>query len=245
MRSILAAALRSFRMPLGWAAFALLSMPAAAEVVPHALIGDGMVLQRERPVNLWGTAEPGEQIQVRFREQEATTKTGDDGRWQVQVAAKNAGGPFPLSITGHNQIVFENVYVGEVWVCSGQSNMWWPVAARSGAKELAGTANQSIRLFTVPNRAGDQPEHDLDGRWHACGPETLVGFSAVAYYFGREIAATQHVPVGLIHASVGGTGVQAWMSAKTLADDPALADARRRQAELPSSPIGDTRPTFM
>jgi sialate O-acetylesterase len=231
MRSVLLAALRPFLALLGIAAATTLTT-AAADVVPHALIGDGMVLQRERMVNLWGTAEPGEQVHVRFREQETTTKTDDEGHWLVRIESKHAGGPFPLAISGKNNIVLENVYVGEVWVCSGQSNMWWPVAARAGAKELAGTENKSIRLFTVPNRTSDRPEHDLDGRWYTCGPETLVGFSAVAYYFGREIAATQQVPVGLIHASVGGTGVQAWMSAQTLADDPALADARQRQAEF-------------
>jgi len=212
---------------------ALLLVPAQAwaDVTPRALISDGMVLQQGREVNIWGRAEPGEKVTVRFRDQEQSTVSSSDGKWRIRVDSKQAGGPFPLTIAGNNTIALKNVFVGEVWVCSGQSNMWWPVATRPGAKELAGTENPAIRLFTVPQRSVDAPTSELEGQWRECGPDTLVNFSAVAYYFGSRIQATQNVPVGLIHASVGGTGVGAWTSARTLEEDPELQGMRDTNAK--------------
>ena len=205
-------------------------LPTKGDVRPHALISDGTVLQRDRAVNVWGTADRGEVVTVRFRGRETSSTTDDDGQWCVQVNSQQAGGPFPLTIAGKNTIAL-NVWVGDVWVCSGQSNMWWPVATRPRSKELIGTENPSIRLFTVPQRKSQVPQRDVEGQWQACGPESLVGFSAVAYYFGREIQATQKVPVGLIHSSFGGSGIEAWISAAAFAKAPELADVRERNAE--------------
>ena len=126
-------------------------LPTKGDVRPHALISDGTVLQRDRAVNVWGTADRGEVVTVRFRGRETSSTTDDDGQWCVQVNSQQAGGPFPLTIAGKNTIAL-NVWVGDVWVCSGQSNMWWPVATRPRSKELIGTENPSIRLFTVPQR---------------------------------------------------------------------------------------------
>lgn len=196
---------------------------AHAEVTTHALVSDGMVLQQEKPARLWGNAAAGEKITVEFREQVASTTAAADGRWQVELPATSAGGPFPLVIRGTNELRFQDVYVGEVWVCSGQSNMGWPVATRPGSKDLLGTENPRIRLFTVPPRLSEEPATDIapgttgGGSWHVCGPETLVGFSAVAYYFGRELAETRKVPIGLIHASYGGSSVEQWIERNALA----------------------------
>lgn len=182
-------------------------------------------------MNLWGTADPGEVVTVRFRGQEATITADDAGRWSVSLAKQPAGGPSSLTFAGQNTVTFENVLVGDVWVCSGQSNMSWPVASRPGSKELIGTENRSIRLFTVPARKSSEPQSDLESRWLPCNPDNLVGFSAVAYYFGRQIQLTQQVPVGLVHASYGGSGIEAWLSAAVLADDPDLAPIRERNAK--------------
>ncbi len=202
-----------------------------AEVRPHGLISDGMVLQRGRPAAIFGTAVPQERVTVRFRGKEQSTTTGDDGRWRLEIDPQEAGGPFELTIVGTNTVSLTNVLVGDVWVCSGQSNMGWPLAARPGSQELANTANPSIRSFTVPQRLADSPTDDVEGAWQVCGPATLVGFSAVAYYFGRDIQATQQVPIGLIHASYGGSGVGQWLSERAFADDPGLAEFRARQTD--------------
>jgi sialate O-acetylesterase len=217
----------------GFAAVAAIYRPsnALAEVRPNGLISEGMVLQRNRPIKLWGTAEPGESVTVRFRGHEAATTADDAGRWSVTLAEQSAGGPFTLTIEGQNRVRFENVLVGDVWVCSGQSNMWWPVASRPGSKELMGTENPSIRLFTVPARQSNELKSDLESRWQECSPETLVGFSAVAYYFGRQIQQTQQVAIGLIHASYGGSGIEAWIGASALAHDPELAPLRERSKQ--------------
>ncbi len=202
-----------------------------AEVRPNALISDGMVLQRNRPIKIWGTAEPDESVTVRFRGHEAATTADGAGRWSVTLAKQSAGGPFTLTIEGQNSVQLENVLVGDVWVCSGQSNMWWPVASRPGSKELIGTENPAIRLFTVPACRSNELQSDLENHWQECRPETLAGFSAVAYYFGRRIQQTQHVAIGLIHASYGGSGIEAWIGASALANDPELGPLRERSAK--------------
>jgi sialate O-acetylesterase len=196
----------------------LFATEARSEVRPHALIGDGMVLQRGQPILLWGTAAAGENVTVQFREQSAATMAAADGRWSLEFAAQAAGGPYGLTIRGENVITIKDVYVGEVWVCGGQSNMGWPVATRPGSKELRGSENSRIRLFTVPPRLLDQPATDIAGTWQAAGPESLVGFSAVAYYFGVELEQVLNVPIGLIHASYGGSSVEQWIKAETLAE---------------------------
>jgi sialate O-acetylesterase len=207
-----------------------MSLPTRGDVRPHSLISDGMVLQRDRAINVWGMADRGEMVTVRFRGRESSATTGDDGQWRVQLETQQAGGPFPLTIAGKNTIAL-SVWVGDVWVCSGQSNMWWPVATRPRSRELIGTENPSMRLFTVPERKSDVPQRDVEGQWLECGPESLVGFSAVAYYFGREIQTTQKVPVGLVHSSFGGSGIEAWISTDAFAQAPELADVRERNVE--------------
>lgn len=211
---------------------------AQAEVRPHALIGNGMVIQRDRPIQLRGTAAKSEKVSVEFGEQAATTTVADDdGRWEIELLAQPAGGPHRLTLRGENSLTFDDVYVGDVWICSGQSNMGWPVATRPGSAELLGSENPKIRLFTVPQRMLDEPAADLpeaaSGSWSACGPTSLVNFSAVAYYFGRELTATQNVPIGLIHASYGGSPVDQWLAG----DAPA---ALKKPEAAPQRPGGRT-----
>jgi sialate O-acetylesterase len=202
-----------------------------AEVRPHALIHDGMVLQQGQKVPIWGTADEGEKVTVKFQDQElsATTK---DGNWQVQLEHLKVGGPYEMTITGKKPIHVKNVLVGEVWVASGQSNMEWPVRLSADPEKTAKESkNPNIRLFTVAKRPAAVPLHDVQGSWQECGPETVGNFSAVAYFFGRELQKTLNVPVGLIHTSWGGTPAESWTSRPALEAEPALKYLAERQIQ--------------
>jgi sialate O-acetylesterase len=196
--------------------------PAQASVKPHGLIGDGMVLQQGMKVPIWGTADDGEEVTVRFQEQEKKSTT-KDGKWLVRLDNLKPGGPYEMTIAGKNTLTLKNVLVGEVWVCSGQSNMWWTVALSADAqKNIEDSTNPMIHLFTVPDRPAPTPQHDVVGKWQECGPETVKNFSAVAYFFGRDIQKARNVPVGLIHSSWGGTVAEAWTSRGALEGNPEL-----------------------
>jgi len=217
----------------GLIALALIAtVPALrAEVKPNSLFSDGMVLQRGVSVPIWGTAKDGEKVTVKFQGQTVVT-TARDGRWMVRLKRLKAGGPFTLSIAGDNSITINNVLVGEVWVCSGQSNMAFQLARAANAKEaVAAAGDPELRLFTVPRSATDTPQADAPGAWSESSPETAAGFSAVGYFFGRDLRRTLKVPVGLINSSVGGTPAEAWTSHVTLEKDPALKAVLERYAE--------------
>jgi sialate O-acetylesterase len=213
--------------------------PARADVKPHALISDGMVLQQGRKVALWGTAADGEAVRVKLQGKEASTQA-KGGRWLVHLDGLEAGGPFEMTIRGQNEITFKSVFVGEVWLASGQSNMEWPVRASADAeKVIASSKNPKIRLFTVPKTVATAPRRGVQGTWQECGPDTVASFSAVAYFFGRDLQKARNVPVGVIHTSWGGTPAEAWTSRQALTAEPALkgmVDALERvKAEFPET----------
>jgi sialate O-acetylesterase len=204
------------------AGLTLWAVPSRADVKPHALIGDGMVLQQGRKVALWGTAADGEEVRVHLQGKEASTQA-KGGRWVVSVEGLEAGGPFEMTIRGQNTLTFKNVYVGEVWVASGQSNMEWPVRASADAeKTVANSRNPKLRLFTVPKTVATAPRQNVQGTWQECGPDTVANFSAVAYFFGRDLQKARNVPVGVIHTSWGGTPAEAWTSRQALTAEPSL-----------------------
>jgi sialate O-acetylesterase len=206
-------------------------VPAQATVKPHVLITDGMVLQQGMNVPIWGTADEGEQVTVRFQNQEFTT-TAKDGKWEVRLDDLKPGGPFEMTIAGKNTLQFKNVLVGEVWVCSGQSNMEWLVSASAHAdKTIAESKNPRIRLFTVAKRPAAVPLHTVHGSWLECGPQTVANFSAVGYFFGRDLQKARNVPVGLIHTSWGGTPAESWTSKPALEAESALKYMADRQAQ--------------
>ena len=188
----------------------------------------GMVLQQGVAVPVWGTAIPGRKVTVRFAEQEKASITDTEGRWKVMLDSLTAcADPRTLQISStHNQqpITLHDVLVGEVWVCSGQSNMQWPVAGSNrGAEEVRAANFPEIRLFTVPNVPSGEPESNIAGAaWSVCSPDTISPFSAVAYFFGRELHRRLKVPIGLINTSWGGTVAEAWTSWGTLSGDPSL-----------------------
>lgn len=212
-----------------------------ADVSLPAILSDGMVLQQGMPVPLWGSADEGETITVLIQNQKVST-VAQDGRWMVRLRPLRAGGPFALTITGKNKIEMKNVLVGEVWICSGQSNMQWTVKQSANAEtEIAGAKYPMIRLFSVPRVEADAPLKDVKSAWKECSSESVADFSAVGYFFGRHLHQKRNVPVGLINSSFGGTPAEAWTSEpvmaadaelKTLLDEyPGKLEAFRREQE--------------
>lgn len=191
-----------------------------AEVKLPALLSDHMLLQQGKPVRLWGAAAPGESVSVKLPGQQFTMKADATGQWKVFLAPLKPGKPFEISI---NSTVIHDVLVGDVWVGSGQSNMEFPLSrTMNSAQEIAEATYPEIRLFTVKRMVAEQPQGDVTGSWQVCTPDSVKTFSAVEYFFGREIWKTRGVPMGLIHSSWGGTPAQAWTAPSYLADDAAL-----------------------
>ncbi len=198
-----------------------------------AVFGDHMVLQREAPVPVWGWADEGEVVTVSVAGQTKSATAGADGRWMVKLDPLKPGGdPVELTVVGKNTRTLKDVLVGEVWIGSGQSNMEWHVEKAADAeKEIAAAKWPAIRLFTAEKTVADEPKDDVKGTWAACSPETIPAFSAVLYYFGRELHRTLDVPVGLIHSSWGGTPAESWTTKETLAANPDLRPVQERWAK--------------
>jgi len=207
--------------------------PALADVKLPAILADHMVLQQGADIHLWGWADPGERIAVAFADQKAETAADENGRWAVRLRSMKAGGPFDLVVQGRNTITCTDVLVGEVWLCAGQSNMGVLVRdAAEADRALAEAEGRPMRLFTVGTRVADEPAADVDGRWVLCRSETVADFSAVGYFFGRDLAEHLRVPVGLICASLGATRIAAWASPEALRTDPAFQKAVAREPQI-------------
>ena len=211
--------------------FALIVTEAGlrAEIKLPALISDRMVLQQGAKVPLWGMAEPGERVTVTLNSQEAKAVADAEGRWSLKLGPLSAGGPFPVTFVGNNTITLHDVLVGEVWVCSGQSNMAMTVGPTrppyftgvTNYQEELRTANYPLlRLFTVEKGVALKPQRDVKGYWVSARPETVNDFSAVGYFFGRQLLQTLNVPVGIVNSSLGSTTAEVWMSRATLESDP-------------------------
>jgi sialate O-acetylesterase len=189
-----------------------------ADVRLPLLVSDGMVLQQKAPVRLYGKAMPGEKVTVSIQGKSAHATASKDGEWDVTLKSLAAGGPFTLTVAGKNRIEYKDVLVGEVWVCSGQSNMEWTLGGLPEAKDdIAAASDPLLRMFTVAKAVAMTPQPELaGGRWERATPESVPHFSAVGYYFARALRAALKVPVGMIHTSWGGTRIQAWTSKETL-----------------------------
>jgi sialate O-acetylesterase len=198
----------------------LVCLPVRAEVRLPGIFTGNMVIQRDKPVKIWGWADPGERIKVSFNGQNMTTKAGEDGSWIVQLKSMHASvNPQNLAVESkYNDIILKNVLVGDVWICSGQSNMVWPLRRLKAAEEESSAAKYPIlRMFTVTNEMALLPQDDLDGSgWKEAKGELILDFSAVAYYFGRHLLKETGVPIGLITTAWGGTNIEAWTSMETL-----------------------------
>jgi sialate O-acetylesterase len=209
---------------------------ARSAVAPNVLFSDNAVLQQGRPVPVWGTATDGERVTVKIAGQEVAT-TAENGRWLVQLKPLAAGGPYTMTIAGANSAVtISNLLVGEVWICSGQSNMERHLGLQEGQKpitswkdETAAANYPQIRHFGVTQKAALSLETSVAGKWVVCSPDTVADFTAVGYFFGRDLFQARKVPIGLIHSSWGGTAAEAWTSLGTLRKMP---DFTERAAQV-------------
>lgn len=218
----------SFRSVLGLSLLLSISTLPAAVKLP-AIFSDHMVVQAGKPVNIWGKADPGEKVTVQFLGKTYDTSAADDGKWTLQIDAAEKGGPTELKV---NDTVIKDVLVGEVWLASGQSNMQFTVAkSKDAAAEMASATNSQIREFYVPHVSADENQDDVVGKWVVCSPQTVGPFSAVAYFFARDISEKLGTPVGVIHSSWGGSPAEGWMSPETLAA-PEFQPVRERWADL-------------
>ncbi len=217
--ALVTAALASWLLP---------ALPARADVrLPH-IIASGMVVQRDAPIPIWGWAAAGEEVQCELGASKASATADANGHWLVKMPALPAGGPLELTVRGRNTLKLTGVFVGEVWLCSGQSNMEMGIAMAKDAKaEVAAANHPDIHLYLVPKTKSGLPLADVDAKWKVCTPQTVAeggwnGFSAAAYYFGREIQEKLKVPVGLIESSWGGTKIEPWTPPEGFAAVPSL-----------------------
>lgn len=206
----------------GAALASVLHIAGWAEVTPNPLFSDHAVLQQGRDIPVWGTAGVGERVTVEFAGQKLAT-TAKDGRWLVRLHPLPAGGPYAMIISGRNAVTISDILVGEVWICSGQSNMERQLGPREGQplitdwrEEQAAANYPQIRQFLVAQRPSLTPVANVEGKWVVCSPQTVADFTAVGYFFGRDLHVARRVPVGLIHSSWGGTPAESWTSPDTL-----------------------------
>ena len=224
---------RKFSFVIFYILFGLFA--ADAQVRLPRLIRDSMILQRDTKLKIWGWAAKDERVTIKFNGKTHRTKTGKDGKWLVLLPAMKAGGPYTMDIEGTNKIRLKDILIGDVWFCSGQSNMVHQLNIHdvTYAKDIAKANYPQIRHFWIPTLTSlEGPKDDLPtGFWKAATPEDIRPFSAVAYFFARKIYEKYHVPIGLINASVGGTPIEAWTSEEGLKDFPALIKLRFKKTK--------------
>ena len=202
----------------------VLVVPIYAEpMLPH-LFSDHMVLQRDADIHVWGWADPGEKVSVSLAGSTKAANADGQGRWKIDLPPKQAGGPFILRVQGKKAVEFKDVMIGEVWVASGQSNMTYALSGATGAaEEIPKAVYEGIRFFTTPQKISLTPEKDtLPAEWMVCSPETAKTFSAVSYFFARDLHRVLGVPVGIILSSRPGTAAEEWTDPESLRGEPAL-----------------------
>jgi sialate O-acetylesterase len=226
----------------------ILAQTARAEVSLPKVFSSHMVLQRDKPVVIWGWAAPLETVKAQVASASAQAKANDNGEWKLELPAMAAGGPYTLTISGTSTVVLEDVMFGEVWLCSGQSNMEMGVgAAQNGKEEIAAADHPGIRLLKVPKRWRPLPQTNIDTSWKVCSPKTIAeggwnGFSAVAYYFGLNLHTNLNVPIGLIDSTWGGTKIESWTPPEGFAAVPALKhESEMVQLGDPHNPLHQER----
>ena len=198
-----------------------------ANITLPKIFGNNMVLQRNKPISIWGFAKAGEKVTVQFNGQIKNTTAGKDGKWQLMLSPEKEGGPFQLSVKGKNQLTIQNILVGEVWICSGQSNMEMPIEGwgkiNNFQQEINTADYPQIRHFKVPNTISTTLKDDITGGdWQICSAATAGNFSAAAYFFARELYNRLKVPIGLINTSWGGTMSETWTSKQAFEQSPEL-----------------------
>lgn len=208
----------------------------SAKVTLPKMFSDGMVMQRETNANLWGTAKASSAVKITtsWDKKTYTVKAGNDGKWKTSVKTPAAGGPYTITLSDGEKTVLDNILIGEVWICSGQSNMEMPMKGfknqpvEGAVADILHSTDKQLRLFTVKRNSRFAPVDTVSGKWNEAGPASVREFSATAYYFGRELRQALGVPVGLIVTAWGGSACEAWMTADWLKAFP--------DAKIPSSP---------
>jgi len=214
---------------------------AAAEVRLPAIIGNHMVLQQNSEVKLWGWCDPGEKIKINSGWDTVTYNTigNPDGKWLLSIKTPVSGGPYTLTINGNNKIILEDVLIGEVWVCSGQSNMEmnynWGI--KQYASDAENATNKGIRFFHIPRLTARYPQDDTKGEWVVCNPEDMGKFSLAGYFFGQKLHQVLSVPVGLIEASWGGTPAEVWTPKEDIDSSPIIKKVADGLKTIPWGPI--------
>ncbi|MEM9338014.1 MAG: sialate O-acetylesterase [Bacteroidota bacterium] len=219
----------------------MLAMNTHANVTLPSMFSDRMVLQREADVLIWGWAGPFEKIEVTTSwDNNVYRDTADNhANWSVKIQTPKAGGPYEIKIRGYNEILLSDVLVGEVWLCSGQSNMeWTPSAGMEGADEAIAKADHPmIRFFQTPKKTADAPQLEASGAWKTCTPETMKYFSAIGYSFGKDLNENlEGVPIGLISASWGGSPAEVWIPGAAIENDDRLKEGAGFIGEMDWSP---------
>ena len=215
--------------------FAVCAASLVADVRLPALFSDHMLLQGGVPVHVWGKADPGEEVSIRFQAQNISTTTDARGRWEAFLSPLDPGGASELHVQGKNAVTIRDVLVGDVWIASGQSNMVWSVQRSDHAeKEIAAATYPQIRLFKVALKVSPTPLDDVTGTWVVCSPETVGDFSGVGYFFARHLNRQLKKPIGVIQSAWGGTPAESWTSGPALAADPALISVFADWAKLMS-----------
>jgi len=209
-----------------------------ADIRLPAVLSNNMVLQQNDSVTIWGWASPAETIVVTpsWSDQTASTVATPDARWKLKIKTPKAGGPYTITLKGQNTILLENVMIGEVWVCSGQSNMEW--SYRNGVpqiqEEFTQAANLNIRFLQVPKTTSEYPQDDCNAHWVACDSNTLKSFSAIAYFFGKQLTREMgNIPIGLINSSWGGTPAEVWAPAEVIREHDDLQKAAASRPPVP------------
>jgi sialate O-acetylesterase len=213
------------------------SLSATADVRLPALISDNMVLLQDTKANVWGWADPGEKVSVKLGNVTASATADDQGKWAAKLEGLKPGTGSEMSIAGKNTVVIKNVAVGEVWLGSGQSNMEWPVSkAQEAEKEIAACNYPDLRVFTVARKGSATPVDDVAGKWEVATPQTAEHFSAVGYFFSREVHQKLKAPVGFIHPSWGGTPVETWIPPSGMKANPSFGEHwKQKLAEYPAA----------
>lgn len=208
------------------------------------IFSDNMVLQQKSDVILWGWAKTGEKVVIKadWMDSEITTNGSVQGTWRMTIKTPVAGGPYNISIKGQNEIVLKNVLIGEVWLCSGQSNMEMSAQSIYNSEEEIRSADYpEIRFFTVGTSTSLYPQEHLSGTWKICTPETMKPFSAIGYFFARKLHKELGVPVGIINSSWGGTPAESWMPEEAVNEDDYLREAAALQKPVPWGPVETAR----
>jgi sialate O-acetylesterase len=231
-----------------------MSLHTYADVRLPALVSNNMVLQRNKPLHIWGWADKGEKVSISFLNGTYKATAAANGKWEATLPARPAGGPYTMTIKGNNTITLDNILIGEVWIASGQSNMEMPLhgwgSVLNFEQEIKAANYPEIRLFQINHTTSTALQDDVvswKGGWLNCTPENISQFSAVGYFFAREIYTHEHIPVGVIHTSWGGTVAEAWTSGESLKTMPAFADTVKAYESLPAplAPGNPNKPTLL